>query len=153
MQCTELVIETVNNIFEIDDEILRKGTNKPSKVIDAFEKQVSKLQSGEENFTRILDNVGITAIKINATNHTHFLIFANIIPQNWTHSFEGILNKDTVFVFDNEKDIPTSRTVVSVSVHTNIIKELFGGRSPSLQLDSVLHELKTGNEEKSHWII
>lgn len=116
------MIRTVNNVMDIDEHILRSNESPTGRFVSALEQQISVLQEEDRNFSRILPNLGVLAVKVNFTTLGSNLTFAYIgraedefpVGQDFRENSIGIVNEGELG--EDEKRILASVSVPSAAL-------------------------------------
>ncbi|PIK62996.1 hypothetical protein BSL78_00003 [Apostichopus japonicus] len=128
---TDPVVRTINNLMNLDRDILEDGMIEGGRAVAALERQITNFQTSDGNFSTVLDNVGVTAVKIDARSVGSSLAYANILPENETLSIDGALQEGNTRLFSDGDAIPLNRTATSISVPSSVL-DLLGGAGVEL---------------------
>ncbi|PIK41993.1 hypothetical protein BSL78_21161, partial [Apostichopus japonicus] len=128
---TEPVVRTINNLMNLEQDFLEDGMIQGGRAVAALEGQITNFQTSDGNFSTVLDNVGVTAVKIDARSVGSSLAYANIFSENETPLIVGALQEGNTRLFSDGDAIPLERTATSISVPTTVL-ELLGGAGVEL---------------------
>ncbi|KAJ8022428.1 Adhesion G-protein coupled receptor G4 [Holothuria leucospilota] len=119
---TDSVIGTVSNLMEIEEDTLANA-GETSTVVVSLEQQVSNVQQNSDNFTEVVDNVGVKAVKIDPTI-TKAITFANLSPAKGNNDgdFYGDLTDEKTVLFNEEKEVKDENIVSSLYLPPKILQ-------------------------------
>ncbi|XP_071848673.1 adhesion G-protein coupled receptor G2-like isoform X1 [Apostichopus japonicus] len=118
---TDPVVRSINNLMNLDRDVLEDGMIEGGRAVAALEGQITNFQTNDGNFSTVLDNVGVTAVKIDARSVGSSLAYANILPENETLLVDGSLQEGNTRLFSDGDAIPLERTATSISVPTTVL--------------------------------
>ncbi|KAJ8022848.1 hypothetical protein HOLleu_37856 [Holothuria leucospilota] len=124
-----------------NDDVFQTIEVDSGRIISALERQVSNIQTSDGNFTNILQNVGVSAVKINPNSVKISLNFANNFPENRTVILGSNIRDGETQVFENEADVPLMHTVSSISIQSNVFGSLtkgMGGHNNKVVLQKLI---------------
>ncbi|XP_071851401.1 adhesion G-protein coupled receptor G4-like [Apostichopus japonicus] len=122
---TDPAVRTINNLMNLDLDILEDGMIEGGRAVAALEGQITNFHTSDGNFSTVLDNVGVTAVKIDAGSVGSSLAYANVFPKNEIPLYDGALQEGNTRLFSDGDAIPLNRTASSISVPTTVL-ELLG---------------------------
>ncbi|PIK42714.1 putative G-protein coupled receptor [Apostichopus japonicus] len=122
---TDPVVRTINSLMNLEQGFLDDGMIQGGRAVAALEGQIKNFQTLDGNFSTVLDNVGVTAVKIDARSVGSSLAYANIFPENETTLNVGALQEGSTRLFSDGDAMPLERTTTSISVPTTVL-ELLG---------------------------
>ncbi|PIK57647.1 hypothetical protein BSL78_05422, partial [Apostichopus japonicus] len=131
LNVTDPVVRTINNLMNLDRDVLEDGMIEGGRAVAALEGQISNFQTNDGNFSTVLDNVGVTAVKIDARSVGSSLAYANILPENETLLVDGAIQEGNTRLFSDGDAIPLERTAISISVPKTVL-DLLGGAGVEL---------------------
>ncbi|XP_071829259.1 uncharacterized protein [Apostichopus japonicus] len=118
---TEPVVRIINNLMDLDQDTFEDKMVGGERAVAALEEQVTNFQSSEGNFSTVLDNVGVTAVKINRETIGSSLAFANVFQEHETPVIGGALQEGNTRLFSDGNELPLERTVTSISVPSTVL--------------------------------
>ncbi|XP_071841618.1 adhesion G-protein coupled receptor G2-like isoform X2 [Apostichopus japonicus] len=128
---TDPVVRSINNLMNLDQGILEDGMIEGGRAVAALEEQITNFQTNDGNFSTVLDNVGVTAVKIDARGVGSSLGYANLLPENETLLMGGAFQEGNTRLFSDGDAIPLNRTATSISVPSSVL-DLLGGAGVEL---------------------
>ncbi|KAJ8022701.1 Adhesion G-protein coupled receptor G4 [Holothuria leucospilota] len=121
VEVTDPVVRTVNNVMNIDEDILRSDVSSNGRFVSVLEQQISALQAYDRNFSRILPNLGVLAMKIKLTTLGSNLTFANIGQAENEFDEGKNLREDSIGIL-NEGELSDEKNILaSVSVKSEVL--------------------------------
>ncbi|PIK38297.1 hypothetical protein BSL78_24862 [Apostichopus japonicus] len=107
IKVTDPAVRTIDNLMNLDRDILEDGMIEGGRAVAALEEQITNFQTNDDgNFSTVLDNVGVNAVKIDARGVGSSLAYANILPENETLSIDGALQEGNTRLFSDGDAIP-----------------------------------------------
>lgn len=121
----------VNNLIDVDEDTFEESMVNGGRVVAALAGQISNFQTGTENYTKVLENVGVAAVKINPAVIGSSLAYVNVLPENERPSIDGDLREGKHRIFSDVRAIPVERTMTSIAVPSSVLESLMEGRRQS----------------------
>ncbi|KAJ8022451.1 Adhesion G-protein coupled receptor G2 [Holothuria leucospilota] len=103
---TQSVVGIVNNVMEVDEAHL-EDTGSAQTFIVSLERQISNLQkTGSENFTEVLSNVGVKAVKVDPSV-TEAITFITVVSgdRNVSERLKTDLSDENTLLFNNVEEV------------------------------------------------
>ncbi|KAJ8044255.1 Adhesion G protein-coupled receptor L3 [Holothuria leucospilota] len=116
LKVTDPVVRTINNLMDIDESVLQKGKTKTGRFVAALEKQISNMQTIEGNYSQILENVAVSAVKVNSSNVQKKLGFATFYPDYDPSLLEEDRREANIQTFLDREGFPVRETIASISL-------------------------------------
>ncbi|KAJ8049170.1 Adhesion G-protein coupled receptor G4 [Holothuria leucospilota] len=121
VEVTGLVVEAINNVMNFDDKILRSNLSETARFVRALEQQITAFQKKVGNFSNILSNLGILAVKTHLTTVDHNLTFGYIGQADKGFVEGAFIRKNNIAIFGEYKlDDDEKRILASVSVSADV---------------------------------
>ena len=112
---TSSVIDTIDNVLNLDDEVFRETVdqNAPTRILRSLEEQLTALQKQGMNFTESRDNIEVKAVQVSQTNVVNGIGFANIV--------QNMMSFGNTQIFNDPENIPISEADTSIALPSEII--------------------------------